>query len=61
MYLLDLIECLLDVMGQALEDIVLRGTDIYAFTPMEDRDRAQVKILQCLLLCSNRSNRELNN
>lgn len=33
------------LMGQALEDIVVRGTDIYAFAPMEDRDRAQVKII----------------
>lgn len=33
------------LMGQALEDIVVRGTDIYAFAPMEDRDRAQVRII----------------
>lgn len=32
------------LMGQALEEIVVRGTDIYAFAPMEDRDRAQVRI-----------------
>lgn len=37
---------MLTVMGQALEDIVLRGTDIYAFAPMEDRDRAQVTIIK---------------
>jgi hypothetical protein len=30
------------LMGQTLEDIVARGTDMYAFAPMEDRDRVQV-------------------
>jgi len=33
------------LMGQTLEDIVARGTDMYAFAPMEDRDRVQVRII----------------
>jgi hypothetical protein len=37
---------MLSVIGQALEGIVSRGTDIYAFAPMEDWDRAQVRIIQ---------------
>nr|XP_024397114.1 uncharacterized protein LOC112292650 isoform X2 [Physcomitrium patens] len=32
----------LQAINSALEDIVLRGTDIYAFGPMENRDRAQI-------------------
>ena len=47
--LLDLIK--LAVMGQVLEDIVLRGTDIHAFAPMIDQDRAQVRIITHVFCC----------
>lgn len=40
------------LVGQALEDIVLRGTDIYAFGPMENRDRAQVRAIADAFFCS---------
>jgi len=43
------------LMGQALEDIVVRGTDIYAFAPMEDRDRLRVKITTHDFRCSESS------